>query len=222
MRREIRKYLFDIDQACQLPEQFTAGKDLAGYLAWAKARGGQVFMGTFGAGTPGHFGAAILAREAGLDAAPVHFRSTGDAVAAALSGDVQGMFGSVALVAPHVRAGKLKALATTGPARSALLPEVPTTTELGLPSLAFTAWFGLVAPAATPGPALAELEAAALRALSAAPVRARMQEAGFRVAGNGRAALAALMRDEAVVVERTAMVEAASGTSTVTARTDRA
>ena len=169
--------------------------DLAGYLIWAKARD-SVFMGTFGAGTPGHFGAAILAAGSGLNAAPVHFRSTGDAMAAVLNGDVQGMFGSVALVAPHVGAGKLKAFATTGPARSGLLPEVPTAIELGLPSLAFTAWFGLVAPAATPGPVQAELEAAALRALASAPVRARMQEAGFRVAGDGRTAFATLIRDE--------------------------
>jgi tripartite-type tricarboxylate transporter receptor subunit TctC len=83
--------------------------DLAGYLAWAKAQR-SVFLGTFGAGTPGHFGAAILAREAGLNAEPAHFRSTGDAMTAALNGDVQGMFGTVALVAPHVSAGKLKAL----------------------------------------------------------------------------------------------------------------
>jgi tripartite-type tricarboxylate transporter receptor subunit TctC len=76
------------------------------------------------------------------------------------------------------------------------LPEVPTTTELGMPSLAFTAWFGLVVPAATPAPVQAELESAVLRALAAAPVRARMQEAGFRVGGNGRAAFASLMRDE--------------------------
>ncbi len=169
--------------------------DLAGYLAWAKAQR-SVFLGTFGAGTPGHFGAAILAREAGLNAEPAHFRSTGDAMTAALNGEVQGMFGTLALVAPHVSAGKLKALATTGPTRSDLLPEVPTTTELGRPSLAFTAWFGLVAPAATPAPVQAELAAAALRALSAAPVRAKMQEAGFRVSGEGRAAFAALIRDE--------------------------
>ena len=183
-----------IDFAFVVPAAIPA-TDLAGYLAWAKAQG-QVFMGTFGAGTPGHFGAAILARDAGLKAEPAHFRTTGDAMTAVLGGEVQGMFGSVALVAPHVRAGKLKALATTGPARSGLLPEVPTFADLGRPSLAFSAWFGLVAPAATPAPVLAYLEAAVLRALSAAPVRAKMQEAGFRVAGHGRAAFAALMRDE--------------------------
>jgi tripartite-type tricarboxylate transporter receptor subunit TctC len=169
--------------------------DLAGYLTWAKAQP-SVFMGTFGAGTPGHFGAAILTATAGLNAEPAHFRSTGDAMTAVLKGDVQGMFGTVALVAPHVRGGKLKALATTGPTRSYLLPEVPSVMELGLPSLAFSAWFGLVVPAATPEPVQGELEAAVLRALAAAPMRARMQEAGFRVAGNGRAAFATLIREE--------------------------
>src|SRR3712207_2736676 len=89
---------------------------------------------------------------------------------------LNGLFWTVALVAPHVGAGKLKALATTGPSRSELLPEVPTVLELGLPSLAFSAWFGLVAPAATPEPVQAEVEAAALRTLSAAPLRARLQE----------------------------------------------
>jgi tripartite-type tricarboxylate transporter receptor subunit TctC len=171
--------------------------DLAGYLAWAKTQP-SLFLGTFGAGTPGHFGAVLLAATAGLKAEPAHFRSTGDAMTAVLNGDVQGMFGSIALVAPHVRTGKLKALATTGPTRSDLLPEVPTVTELGLPSLTFSAWFGLVAPAATPEAVQADLEAAALRALTAASVRARMQEAGFRAAGNGRAAFAALIRDETV------------------------
>jgi tripartite-type tricarboxylate transporter receptor subunit TctC len=169
--------------------------DLAGYRVWAKAQP-SVFLGTFGAGTPGHFGATILAAVAELKAEPAHFRSTGDAMTAVLNGDVQGMFGSIALVAPHVRAGKLKALATSGPARSDLLPEIPTVIELGLPSLAFSAWFGLVAPAATPEPIQTELEEAALRALSATPLRTRMQEAGFRVAGNGRAAFASLIQNE--------------------------
>ena len=89
-------------------------------------------------------------------------------------------------------------IATTGPDRSELLPGVPSVRELGMLSLAFSAWFGLVAPAATPEPVRAELEAAVRRALAAAPVRARMREAGFRAAtgGGDRAAFAALIRDE--------------------------
>jgi tripartite-type tricarboxylate transporter receptor subunit TctC len=183
-----------IDFAFVAPASVPAD-DLAGYLAWAKARG-QVFMGTFGAGTPGHFGVSMLAAAAGLNAEAVHSRSTGEAVAAVLNGGVQGMFGSVALVAPHVRDGRMKAFCTTGPARSAVLPDVPTVAEAGFPSLAFDAWFGLVAPAATPEAAQAALEAAALRALAGAPLRARLQEAGFRVAGEGRAGFSALIRRE--------------------------
>ncbi|MCK8784275.1 tripartite tricarboxylate transporter substrate binding protein [Roseomonas sp. NAR14] len=184
----------------------TPAATLAEYLAWARERQ-QVFLGTFGAGAPGHFGAAILAAEAGFPVEAVHFRATGDAMSAILTGNVQGMFGTVALVAPHVKAGRLKALAVTGPARSPLLPEVPTTTELGQPALAFEAWFGLVAPAATPPATLDTLSAAVLRALAAPAARGRMEEAGFRAAPQGREAFGAMIRAEtarwAEVVRRT-------------------
>ena len=172
-----------------------AAADLPGWIAWAKGQG-QVFLGTFGPGTPGHFGAAMLAAGAGLSAEAVHFRSTGDAMAAVLGGNVQGMFGTVALIAPHVQAGRLKALATTGPVRTPLLPGVPTVAEQGQASLAFEAWFGLVAPAATPEPTQAVLEATVLRALAGDGLQARLREAGFRPAGKGRAAFGALIRAE--------------------------
>ncbi|TDH63448.1 tripartite tricarboxylate transporter substrate binding protein [Dankookia rubra] len=169
--------------------------DFAGYLAWGRAQR-QLSMGTFGAGTPGHFGAAMLGQATGLAVEPVHFRSTGDAMGAVLNGTVQGMFGTVAVVAPHVKAGRLKALAVTGPARSPVLPGVPTMAELGQPALGFSAWFGLVAPAATPAPVLAALEAAVLRALAAPALVAKLQEAGFRPAAAGSAAFAATMTAE--------------------------
>ncbi|UFN49892.1 tripartite tricarboxylate transporter substrate binding protein [Roseomonas sp. OT10] len=183
-----------IDFAFVVPAGVPA-RDLPAYLAWATAQPG-LFLGTFGAGTPGHFGAAMLAAGSGLKAEAVHFRSTGDAMTAILNNNVQGMFGSVALVAPHVQAGRLRALAITGPTRSPLLPEVPTMAELGQPALSFHSWFGLVAPRATPEPVQAALESATLRALAAPGLRARMQEAGFRVSGQGRTAFATLIRDE--------------------------
>jgi tripartite-type tricarboxylate transporter receptor subunit TctC len=183
-----------IDFAFVVPASVPAAS-FAEYVAWAKARP-SVFMGTFGAGTPGHFGAAILAAGAGLTAEAVHFRSTGDAMTAVLNGAVQGMFGTVALVAPQVRDGRLKALAVTGPERSPLMPSVPSVLELGQPDLAFNAWFGLVAPAATPAAQRGELEALVLRALSNPALRTRMQEAGFRVAAKGQAEFGTLMREE--------------------------
>ncbi len=125
--------------------------DFRSYLAWARERR-PVFFATFGAGTPGHFGAAILGLETGLVVEPVHFRTTGDAMSAILNGDAQGLFGSVALVAPHVAAGRLKALATTAGERLPAFPEVPSMAELGLPALVFRSWFGLVASRGHAGP----------------------------------------------------------------------
>ncbi len=164
--------------------------DLAGYLAWARQRP-QVFMGTFGAGTLGHFGGVMLAAQGGFQQESVHFRSTGEGMTAILGGDVQGMFGSVALVAPQVRGGRLRALAVTGPVRSAMLPDVPTMAELGRPGLEFEAWFGITAPSATPEPVQAALETAILRAIANPATRTRLEEAGFRLAPQARPAFAA-------------------------------
>jgi tripartite-type tricarboxylate transporter receptor subunit TctC len=180
--------------------------DLAGYVAWARARP-QTFMGTFGAGSPGHFGAVLFGNANGLNVEAVHFRSAGDGMTALLNGDIQGMFGSIALVTPHVQAGRIKALATTGTRRNALLPNVATFAELGRPDMTLEAWFGVVAPAQTPAAALAVLEPAVIRALSAPALQARLVEAGFTPAVNGRAAFATLIADDtrrwAEIVRRT-------------------
>ncbi len=183
-----------VDFALAVPAN-TPAADFAAYLAWARARPA-FFMGTVGAGTPSHFGASLLAGAGGLRMEPVHFRAQGDATTAILNGDVGGMFGTVPSVVPLVRSGGLRALMVTSPARSPLLPEVPTAAEVGFPTLTFDAWFGLVAPAATPAPVLAALEAAALRALAALATRVRMEAAGFRVAANGREAFGTRMTAE--------------------------
>jgi tripartite-type tricarboxylate transporter receptor subunit TctC len=126
----------------------------------------------------------------------VHFRATGDAMTAILSGAVQGMFGSIAVVLPQVRAGKLKALAVTGPLRAAMLPAVPTMAELGHAQLTISAWFGLVAPAAAPVAVLRAVEAEVLRAVATPALAGRLVEAGFRVSSQGSAGFAALMQRE--------------------------
>lgn len=169
--------------------------DMAGFAAWARGQS-QLFMGTFGAGTPGHFGAAMLATRLGVNAEPVHFRSTGEAMTAILGGNVQGMFGTVALVAPHVQGGRLKALAVTTAEPVALLPGVPTMAQAGIEGLGFVSWFGVVAPAATPEPVQAMLEAGLRRAMASPTLRARLQEAGFRPGTGERAAFATQIRNE--------------------------
>src|SRR5207249_4304823 len=103
-------------------------KTLKEYADWAKTQK-QLFMATFGAGTPGHFGAVVFGDALHLKPEPVHYKSTGDAMTGALNGDVQGLFGSIALTAPYIKSNRLRGLATTGPSRSPLLPDLPTFKE---------------------------------------------------------------------------------------------
>ena len=187
-------FLAALDFALVIPHALPV-EDFAGYLRWGAAQR-QLSMGTFGAGTPGHFGVSMLGVTAGLPVEAVHFRSTGDAMAALLNGATQGLFGTIALVAPQVQARQLRAMAVTSPSRAPLLPEVPTMIELGRPDLTFNSWFGLVAPAATPEPVLAALEAAALRVMTTPEMSARLLERGFRPAVTGRAEFATTLRGE--------------------------
>ncbi|HEU4460535.1 MAG TPA: tripartite tricarboxylate transporter substrate binding protein [Methylibium sp.] len=177
--------------------QASPAQSVADLVKSAKARNDRLNMATFGAGTPGHFGAELLAGLAGFAVEPVHYRATGDAVTALIAGDVQGALLSTALAAPQVKAGKMRALATTAPARSALLPEVPTFAEAGLPKMDVSAWFAVLAPAATPPAVLDLLGREVVAAVQSAEVGPKLQEAGFAVDPRGRAATEALLKSEA-------------------------
>ncbi|MCY1542478.1 hypothetical protein D9M68_782260 [compost metagenome] len=140
-------------------------------------------MGTFGAGTPGHFGAFLFGDAIGLQPEPVHYKTTGDALGGLFGGDVAGSFASVGLTAANVKAGKLLALASSGDTRSASLPDVPTFREQGYPQLAFNSWFGIVVPARTPPEIVARLEADIRKAVQSADGKAKLEDAGFGVTG---------------------------------------
>ena len=160
-------------------------KNIKEFSDWSKSQKG-LFMATFGAGTPGHFGVYMFGDALKLKPEPVHYKSTGDALSGLFGGDVQGVFASIGLAAPNVKAGKLLALATTGPVRSAALPDVPTFKEQGYADLAFSSWFGVVAPAKTPVEVLAKLNADIVKAVRSADGKARLEDAGFRVTGTSR------------------------------------
>ncbi|WP_157268419.1 Bug family tripartite tricarboxylate transporter substrate binding protein [Azohydromonas aeria] len=183
-------------------------KDVKGFIDAAKANRDRVNFATFGAGTPGHFGAELLAEQAGFRIEPVHYRATGDAITALVSGDVGAAFVSTALAVPQVKGGKLRALGTTAPARSPLLPEVPTFAEAGWPKLDFSAWFALFVPAGTPAAVVDQLGRQAVAAVQAPEVRQKLQEAGFSVTGVGRADTERMVRAEG---QRWAGIVKASG-----------
>jgi tripartite-type tricarboxylate transporter receptor subunit TctC len=162
-------------------------KTVADFVKAAKAGKDRQNFATFGAGTPGHFGAEMLAEQGGFKVEPIHYRATGDAITAIVAGDVQAAFVSTALGSAQIKAGKMRALATTAPSRSPLLPELPTFAESGLPKVDFSAWFALFAPAGTPPAALDTLNKQAVAAVQSAEVKQKLVDAGFTVTGTSRA-----------------------------------
>ncbi len=171
---------------------FKTAKELA---TWAKAQP-KFFMGTFGAGTPGHFGAYMFGEAAGVPAEPVHYKTTGDALGGMFSGDVPALFASVALAGPNVKAGKLRALAVSGAMRSAALPDVPTMKESGYSGLEFASWFGVVAPSKTPDEAIKFLSTEVVKAMNSAETKTKLQDMGFAVTGTNAAEFAKIIKDD--------------------------
>lgn len=172
-------------------------KNVEEFIKAGKAANDRINFGTFGAGTPGHFGAELFAREAGMKIEPVHYRSTGDAITALVSSSVQAAFVTTALAAPQVNGGKLRALAITGSQPSAALPGVPTFDQTGYKNVDFGAWFALFAPAGTPTAILDKLQTETAAAIRTPEATRALEQAGFIVVGSSREALEKLLTSEA-------------------------
>jgi tripartite-type tricarboxylate transporter receptor subunit TctC len=165
-------------------------------LSIAKASPGQLTYGHSGTGTGGHLSVELFKKMAGLDMVGVPYKGAGAATAAVLSGQVQMLFTQVAPALPHVRSGKLRALATTSLARSPELPDVPTLAESGLPGFQVDAWLGMLAPGKTPPDVIAKLRAEIAKILHAPDVKSRLAVLGFEPVGNTPAQFAAFIRSE--------------------------
>ncbi|MCJ0763165.1 Bug family tripartite tricarboxylate transporter substrate binding protein [Variovorax terrae] len=169
-------------------------KSVKDVTAAAKAKPEGVSTSTSGNGGAPHLAAALFNDAAGVRLLMVPYKGTADAVNAVLAGEVNLDFDAASQVLPHVNSGKLRALAVLGAKRSALLPEVPTMAEAGLPGYQFSNWFGLVAPAGTPQPVLNKLQADVARALQSTDVRARFQTMGLEPGGGSAAQFGALIQ----------------------------
>jgi tripartite-type tricarboxylate transporter receptor subunit TctC len=138
---------------------------VAELIAYAKANPGTVNYGSSGPGGISHLAAELFRSAAGIDIVHVPYRGAAPAVQDLLAGQVQLVVLDVSVLLPHIRSGNIKALAATSKTRSALLPDVPTTTEVGLPTVLSDNWYGLAAPAGVPQPVLERLHAAAVAVL---------------------------------------------------------
>jgi tripartite-type tricarboxylate transporter receptor subunit TctC len=142
--------------------------DFAEFIAYARANPGRINYGSSGSGSITHLAGELLKAEAKLDMMHVPYKGAAPAVTDLVGGQVQmGVF-DVPVLLPHIRAGKLKALAVTSAKRAPSLPDVPTTAELGYPAVTSDNWYGLVAPAATPAQVQRRIHAAAVAALRSA------------------------------------------------------
>jgi tripartite-type tricarboxylate transporter receptor subunit TctC len=119
-------------------------------IAIAKAQPGKLFMGMAQLGAPPHVVALLLNRAAGIDLAMVPYKSSANAMVAALGGEVPLLFDGANNVSPHVKAGRLRALVVTGRERAIELPDVPTVAEIGIAGVDGEPWIGIVAPSGTP------------------------------------------------------------------------
>jgi tripartite-type tricarboxylate transporter receptor subunit TctC len=137
-----------------------AAKTLAEFIALAKSQPGKLNYASSGQGTPYHMAGELFKTMAGIDVVHVPYRNSGDARSGVIGGQVQMMIDAVTTMAPNVGAGQVRALATTGKTRSAVLPDVPTASEAGVPGYEATIWLGLMAPAGTPKPIIDRLNAA--------------------------------------------------------------
>jgi tripartite-type tricarboxylate transporter receptor subunit TctC len=123
---------------------------LADLLKLAKARPGKLNYASSGTGTPYHMAGELFKSMAGVHLVHIPYRGSSGARTDLLGGQVDLMFDAVTTMAEHVKAGKVKALATTGAQRSSVLPDVPTMGEAGVPGYEATIWLGLLAPKGTP------------------------------------------------------------------------
>ena len=135
-------------------------KTLAEFITLAKSQPGKLNYASSGQGTPYHMAGELFKTMAGIDVVHVPYRNSGDARTGVISGQVQMMIDAVTTMAPNINAGQVRALATTGTKRSAVLPAVPTASEAGVSGYEATIWLGLMAPAGTPKPIIDRLNAA--------------------------------------------------------------
>jgi tripartite-type tricarboxylate transporter receptor subunit TctC len=125
-------------------------KTLQEFIAYAKARPGQLNYASVGVGSIAHFGGEIVARAAGIQIVHVPYKILGDGWSDILSGRTQFFVFAAPAAVPMVKDGRVRAIAVTTPKRIPALPDVPTVAEAGLPAAEHTAWFGMFAPAGTP------------------------------------------------------------------------
>jgi tripartite-type tricarboxylate transporter receptor subunit TctC len=162
----------------------------------ARARPGQLDYASAGTGSSSHIASELFRLVAKINITHVPYKGNGPAMADLIGGQVQMMFNNLAPSVSQVKAGKLRALATTGEQRSPAAPDVPTMVEAGYPGVVFNLWVGLLAPAGTPADIIAKLNAETAKAAELRDVRERLLAEGTEPYTTSPSRMADIMRKE--------------------------
>jgi len=146
------------------------------FIDYAKARPGQLNYGSSGAGTSTHLAAVLFSQRTGIQTQHVPYKGTAPSLLDTVAGRVQFLMGAVLTAVPHVKEGRLRALAVTGNKRIASLPELRTLDESALPGFVVTTWQGVFAPGGTPQPVLAKVHAALVQAIRSPELKPRIEQ----------------------------------------------
>ena len=153
-------------------------------IAEAKASPGKLTFASAGNGNTGHLAGELFDSVTGIKMTHVPYKGSAQVVTAMLSGEVQLTFDSISTTLPHVRAGKVRALAVTGAKRAAIAPDVPTLAEAGVPGINITGWYAVLAPAGTPAPVVDRLSREIATVLKEPELKANLASNGYEPVGS--------------------------------------
>ena len=171
-------------------------KSVQDLIALAKAKPGQLNYASGGSGTTTHLGVELFKLAAHVNIVHVPYKGTGQALTDVINGQVQMMMSSALPALPHVKAGRLRALAVTSAWRAAVYPELPTVAESGLAGFETTSWHGMLLPAKTPKAVTAHVHAELVKALTDPEVKQRFGNVGMETVANTPAEFTAYIRHE--------------------------
>ena len=170
--------------------------NLGELLAWIKANPGKVNYSSFGSNTTNHLAGEAFKVAAGIEATHVPYKGSSPSITDLLGGQVQYTFDTITATLPHVRSGGLKAIAVALGERSALVPDVPTLSESGLPGFTAGTWFGMMAPKGTPPAIIDKLHREVVAVLRSDAMRKEFAAKGIETGGNSPQEFAKFIGDE--------------------------
>lgn len=167
-------------------------------VALARSKPGEIRYGSGGTGASSHLGTELLRTMTGIDLTHVPYKGTGPALTAMLGGEIHVQLIGISSVVPHLKSGRMRALAVSGGKRSSAAPEIPTVAESGVPGYEFDVWYGMLFPAGTPQPIIGKANAGINEVLKSPALKERFAASGLEAAGNTPEQFGRMLRSEIV------------------------